>query len=190
MVHVTDLTDRRPATLMDQPYLARRKLDRSISPFFRHQLGSSPSAADELAALTNLKFNVVNHRSERDMAQRKRVPGFNIRFFTRHYCVPYVQPDRRENVTFLSVNIMKQRDTSGAIWIIFNCRNFCHNSVFLPSKVDKTESLLVPPSTLKTGYSTPVVTTTALAQGGQQCTLRRFSADLSKIRHTLETPSG
>src|SRR5262249_23649270 len=145
-----------------------RKFDRSVGSFFRHQLGSSPSATHELAALTNLEFNVVNHRPEGNMTQGKRVPWFNIRSFTRHDGVPYIQPDWRENVTFLSVNIMKQRDTSGAIRIIFDCRNFCGNSVFLPAKVDKTVSLLVPPSALKTGHSPPVVATTTLVQRGQQ----------------------
>src|SRR6266849_1470320 len=189
MVHVADLTDCRPTTLLDKPHLSRRKLDRGISSLVGHQLGSRSSTTHELDALANFELNIMNHRPEGDMTQRQGVPRFDVRPFTRHHHISHAQPNRSEDIAFLTGNIMQQSDAVGTIRVIFNCGNLRRHSVLLPTKIDDTIPSFVSPATLKTRHPAAVVPAATLVQGSYQRAGRGGFANLSKVRHTLETPS-
>ena len=111
MLDVADLTNGGAAGELDLALLAGRQLDQGIIAFLRHQLGGSTGASDELAALALLQLDIVDHRAERNVAQRERVARLDVRTLAGHDGVAHLQAHRRNDVAFLAVGVVEQRDS-------------------------------------------------------------------------------
>src|SRR5437773_5764934 len=100
MVEVTHLTDGRIAFQMNHSRLARRKFDLSVAGLLGEKLRRHSRGASQLSALSRPKLYVMNHRAQRDVAQRKGVAHEDIGAVARDYCSAYRQPVRTQNVAF------------------------------------------------------------------------------------------
>src|SRR5262249_7501148 len=72
VVDIADLAKCGHAFQMYATNLARRHPDLRVVASFRHQLRRGAGRADELSAAPSMKFDVVNLRADRDVAERQR----------------------------------------------------------------------------------------------------------------------
>ena len=121
----------------------RRQLDNAVVTFTRSQLCEVTSRANQEGALSWTKLDVVDNRTDRDILQRKRVTYFRSGFSARHQLVANFQSIGSDNVTFFTISVKQESDTSRAVRIILNRLYDCWNTIFLTFEVDETELSLV-----------------------------------------------
>src|SRR3712207_9258543 len=85
----------------------------------------------------------MNYGTYRDTSQRKRITNLRSSFCTRHQCSTYLQSVRSNNVTFFTISVEKQSDTSRSVWIILDTLYYSWNTIFLSFEVDQTILLLM-----------------------------------------------
>ncbi len=71
VIKVANLTDSGTTAHVNTSNLARGKTNLSPVPLFRHQLRRTTSRTDQLSSCPDLQFDVMNRRSERNVAQRQ-----------------------------------------------------------------------------------------------------------------------
>src|ERR1043166_4922272 len=101
VIDVADLTDRSKTRFVDSANFARRKFDQRVTGFPVAQRGLLPGAAGDLAAAAWGDFNVMNARSQRDNAERQRIPEIGRRLVPRHHFCADRQSIRGEDVAHL-----------------------------------------------------------------------------------------
>jgi hypothetical protein len=120
MFQVTHLANGRVTILENQADFTRGKFNMGIFPLFGDQLTIRPCTSDDLSSLSQFQLDVVNQCTRRNISEGKGIPGFDIRCGTRNYPVPCLQLGRREDIPFLSVDIVEQGNPSGSIGIVLN----------------------------------------------------------------------
>src|SRR5258708_3675914 len=108
VIEVADLADRGVALDVHPPHLARGQLDLRPAAVARHQLRAGAGAAHHLAALAELELDVVDHRAERDEAQRQGVADVDLGLLARHHLRPDRQAVGPDDVALLAVGGMQQ----------------------------------------------------------------------------------
>ena len=83
MVEIADLPDSRAAVDVNLANFARRHSDCRVIAFFSHELSRRARTANELPALADFHFDVVNHCADRNIFERQSVARLNIGFGTR-----------------------------------------------------------------------------------------------------------
>ena len=102
----------------------------------------------------------MNHCTDRNILQRKSITNFGSSFRSGHQFAADFKSIRSNDITFFSISIIQQRNTSRAIRIIFNCFYDCWNSIFLSFEINKTEFSLVATAQITHSPLTDIVTTT------------------------------
>src|SRR6266516_1406304 len=104
---IADFADRGEALAPHHPHLRRAEAQRDVVALFGHDLGARSRAAAQLAAARDLQLDVVYRRAQRNLEQRHRVAGANVRTGPRDHRVADVQPFGREDVALLPVRGMQ-----------------------------------------------------------------------------------
>src|SRR5258705_13452902 len=125
---VASLPDRGEAFAATLPHLRRAGAQRDVVPLFRHDLRARPRAAAQLAAARDLQLDVVYRRAQRNLEQRHRVAGANVRTGPRDHRVADVQALRRQDVALLAVAVVQQHDARGPVGIVLDPRDARRNA--------------------------------------------------------------
>src|SRR5690242_4039303 len=90
----------------------------AYSPSFA--INCAAGAPHHLPALPGAQLDVVDHRAEGDRAQRQAVTRADVRLGSRHHAIADAQPDRREDVALLAVDVVEERQARRAVRIVLD----------------------------------------------------------------------
>ena len=157
VVEIAYLPDRCVAFLAHDPHLTRRKLQLDVIALLGHDLRIRASGSNNLPALTVDHLDIVNGRSQRNALQRQRVAGLDIRLRTGFQLIAHLQPMRRQDVPFLTISVVQQGNTRGAVRIILDRRHLRRDIELVPFEIDLPVRTLVPATLVPDGHSAFVV---------------------------------
>src|SRR3954469_16309010 len=152
-----------PADALDEPHLAGREPERREPPLLGHQLDAGAGRAGHLGARAGLQLHGVDHGADRDVPQRQRVAGADVRALARHQAVADAHAGRREDVALLAVRVVEQGDTRAAVRVVLDRRDLRRHAVLVPAEVDDAVPPLVPAALVASGDLAGVVPAGLLA---------------------------
>jgi len=187
---VADLTDRRSALEMDHAHLAGRQAEGGVVAFLRHDLRRSAGGAGDLPPAAFGELDVVHHRTNRDVPQRKRATHPDIGARTGFDHGAHAQLVRRQDVALIAVRIDDQSDAGVAVGVVLDGAHPARHAVLVALEVDDPVPALVA-APLMPGGDAAVVVPSALAlhRTGERL-LRLGLGDLVKGRRGREPASG
>ena len=168
MVGIGQLPDAGPAVEQDAPHLPRRQANQHIVALPRQHLRAGAGSPHQLSSSTWRQFEVVNHRASGDIPQRQGVSGADFGIRAGLHLVAYRKVHRRQDIGFFAVGVVQQRDTGGAVRVVFNGLYGSRHAVLAPLEVN---SPVHPPRTAAAmvgGDASLVVAAAPLGQGFQQ----------------------
>src|SRR5260370_11010312 len=115
VVNIADLTNGSHAEDVHPALLTRRQTHLGVVALFRHQLRASSGSAHHLAAATLRQLDVVNHGTSWNILQRQCIARLDVRLRPSYHLVANLQPQRSQNITLLTIQIVQQRNTSRTI---------------------------------------------------------------------------
>src|SRR6266550_490590 len=178
---VPDFPDRREALAPHHPHLRRAEAERDVVAFLRDDLHAGPGAAAQLPTAADLQLDIVDRRAERDFEQRHGVADADIRARTRHDVVADVQALRRQDVAFLAVRVVQQRDARRPVRIVFDRRHARRDGELVAPEVDAPVLPLVPAAHIPARDVALVVAPTRPPQRLEQCLLRLRLGDFGEV---------
>src|SRR5579885_1349464 len=144
VLDVADLADGRVADDGDAPHLARRHANLRVVAFLRPQLREAASRANQLPALARSQLDVVNLRPQRDVPNRQRVSGQDVRVGAAHDRLADLDPGGRDDVALLAVEVGDERDVRRAVRVVLDLRDAPRNSRLVALEVNDAVEALVP----------------------------------------------
>src|SRR5688572_19761895 len=106
VIQISNLPHGRVASLTDQADLARGHAHLCKVAFLGEQLCSTTGGTYHLTTATFFDLDVVDHGTDRDIRDRKRVPRANLGARSGHNCIANLEIGRRHNVTLLTVSVV------------------------------------------------------------------------------------
>ena len=97
---------------------------------------------------------------------------------------------RGEDVALLAIEVVQQRDATGAVRVVLDRRDLGRNAVLVPLEVDDAVLLLVTAAAVARRLAAVVVAAAGAVLGRQQRLLGRRRRDLGEIRDGLEPTAG
>src|SRR5690348_3586819 len=182
MIEIAHLANRRDAVEMNAALLARRQADDGVIAFLRHQLRRGSRAADDLPAAALMQFDIVDDSAGWDTADRQRIAHADVRLRAAHHPVADLQAVRREDVAFLAVHVMQQRDARRAVGVILNREDLRRNAELVALEINDTIALLHPAATMPGRDMTLIVAARAAVLLRDQRALRAGAGNLVKGR--------
>jgi hypothetical protein len=189
MLEIAHLTDRGIAVLDDESNFAGWEFDMSILSFLGHQLTRSACASHDLPTLSDLQFDIVDQRAGRYVSKGESIPRLDVSRRACHHLVSYPELIRSQNITFLSIRIVKQRNPGGPIRIILNGNHVGRDLSFVAFEIDDPIPFLVASPSVPGRDPAIAVPSSTLLQRQEEAPLRGDGGDLSKRRDRLK-PSG
>src|SRR6266700_1218275 len=133
MVKVADLANRGHALHGEFAYFAGRQLDQRDFAFLAQELRRTARRANHLTAAPGIQLEVVHHRARRDVFELQRIARKNVRAFAGGNRGADFEADGMNDVTFLAISVVQQRQIRAAVRVVFNGRHFRgHASLFAP----------------------------------------------------------
>ena len=114
------------------------------------QLRRATGGADDLTALARLELDVVDQGANRDVGDGQAIASANLGARSGHQRVADLEVDRCQDVALLSVGIVKQRQTRGAVRVVLDGRHDGRNAVLLAAKVQNAHLAPVPAAAVTT----------------------------------------
>src|SRR6266436_4256399 len=105
VLDIPNLSDCGPAFNRHSPYFARRHAQLRVSTLLGQQLSEGSGSARHLPAFAGTHFNIVNLRTQRDVANRQSISGKNVRVLSAGDRLSHFQAGRSDNITLLAVDI-------------------------------------------------------------------------------------
>jgi hypothetical protein len=164
VLSVTNFTNGGAASVMHHAHFAGWQSERHIVSFLSHHLSGGPSGTDNLSALSWLEFDVVNQRTKRDVLQHETVARQNVGPFSATNLSSHSYTLWCENVSLLTIGVLKQGDAARSVWIVFDRSYRRVHRVFLSLKVDDSILSLASAALVEARDSAVVVTSAALLQ--------------------------
>jgi hypothetical protein len=164
MFQIPDLPNGSPADQCDHSHLAGGQAQLGIFPFLCHELGVTPGTPHHLAALSGIKFNIVDMRSEGNVLKREGIADSYLRLFARNNFIADSQANRGQDIFFFSIYIMKEGDICGAIGIILDRCYFGGDAVLVPLEVDYAIKPAVAATPVPTRNPPQTVSSSGLSQ--------------------------
>src|ERR1022692_1717004 len=186
VLDIPDLPDSRAAFREDHSLLTGGQLEQRHLAFFRHQLGLRSRAARKLRAAAGLHFNRVDDTAHGNVLEWKCVTGLDIGIRSRFDLVADLQTFGSKDVALEAVGIVNQRKVGRAIRIVFQSGDRAGNAVVIASKIDQTQTTLMPTAAMARGHPAVVVTTTRMGQRREQTFLRLFFGERGKVGYLHE----
>src|SRR5262249_38153504 len=189
IVGVAQGPDGRPALNAYLTNLARRQRDRRPVALAGHQPRRPTGRTDQLAARAGNHLDVVNLHPDRHVRELHRVAQFRLDVLPALDRRPGLQPRRREDVPWLAIRILHQRDITVSIWIVLDRLNPPRHAILVPLEIDHALKPLVPAAADPRRGDPLVVPPARLRQRLQE----RFRwppplvADLREVADTTET---
>src|SRR5690242_15278459 len=76
------------------------------------------------------KLNVVNKCSNGNFRARQRVAELKLDILSCYYSISHFEPFTSQNVAFLAISILDERNRNCPVWIILQSNDFsCHSSL-------------------------------------------------------------
>jgi hypothetical protein len=113
-----------------------------------------------LTAPTDLQLYIVDSRTERHIAQRKRVARLDIGFARRKHGISNREANRPQNVAFFTVYIVQKSNARTAVWIVFNAGYFCRHAQLVSAEINHAETAFMSTTAETRGDPTKMVPTT------------------------------
>src|SRR3989338_6697035 len=121
--------------------LSRRKTNGGIRSFNRHKLSKRSGSAYNLPTLSWLQLNVINFHAYWDVFEFKTISCLNFSFLQRRNDrVSYSKSNGGNNITFFSISIMKECQSSTTIWIVFYRSHDSRNIKLIALKIHESDS--------------------------------------------------
>src|SRR6202795_2543728 len=136
VIEVPELADRGHAINAESPHFTRSHLHQGELAFLAQKLRRPARCANHLPALAGKELEIVNHRSRRDMAEPQRVARKNVRALAVLHRHAHLEPHRMQDVAFLSIRVMQQRNPRRTIGIVFDGCDLRRDADFLAAKID------------------------------------------------------
>jgi hypothetical protein len=124
MFGITDLPDAGPAFLMKTPHFTGGQFYQDIVAFLCHQLGRGPCASYKLGSLAYFHLNIMDDRTQWDIAHSQTISCLDIHFVTGLNDITDLYASRRKDISLLTIGIEQQGNIGGTVWIIFNGSHF------------------------------------------------------------------
>src|SRR5450759_1318404 len=159
VIQVAHLADRGIANLEDQAYFTRRQAHLSIVAFFGQQLRCSASGARQLTTFIFLQLNIVDQGANRDIRDWHAVAGADIGSRASNHNIANLKTQGDHNVALHAISVMKQRQTSCADRIVFNCSHGSGDIAFKALKIHDTYILAASTATMADSYSARKIAT-------------------------------
>ena len=187
MLDVSDLADRCAAGYGNETHFAAGHFERCVSALFRHELRGDSRRARDLAAPARLEFDVVYHRTDGDVFERKAVACLDIGIRAAHDRIAHVQAHGREDISLFAVGINEQRDIGTAVGVILDAFDLCGNIVFISLEIDDAVFSSVAAADMAHGDLARIVAAAALAHIFDEASFRLGFRDLFVGMHRHET---
>src|SRR5690606_28910126 len=179
---VTDLTNRGAVTHVHVADLTRRHPQLGVRSFLRDELHAHTRGAGDLGTATGTELNRVDHRADRDVAQRQVVTRLDVSPRAALHLVALLQLVRGDDVALLPVGVVQQRDTGAAVGVVLDVRDLGRNTVLVVTpEVDDPVSALVAATLVPSGDPTAGVTTTTAVERPHQRLLRLRPGELGEV---------
>jgi hypothetical protein len=120
------------------------------------------------------------------VAERQGVPYPDFGVLPILKFVPYFEPSGGKYVAFFAIVVVKERNATVAVWVIFNGCNRGGHSIFVSFEVDDAVALFMTATAVAGGSPAVVVSATC---GMFLCEKRFFGAsggDLTEVRDGLK----
>src|SRR5919197_1343307 len=190
VLEVADLPDGGAAGEAHAAELARGELEQRVVALLRHQLDGRARAAAELAAAALAQLDVVDHGAEGDERERQAVAGFDVGLRPRLDRVADGEPDGRQDVALLAVEVVQEGDARGAVRVVLDGGHPGRHAQLVALEVDQPVEALVAPAAVAEGHAAEVVPPARLAQRRGQGALGPGLGDLGEVGAGLEPAAG
>src|SRR5207302_6235399 len=190
VLEVADLADGGAALDADEALLAPLQLLERVLAFLCHQVRRAAGAPHHLPALAGAELDVVDHRAEGDRTQRQAVTRADVRLGSRHHAIADAQPDRREDVALLAVDVVEERQARRAVRIVLDGSNARGDVLLVAAEVDDPVAPLVAAAAMAQRDAAVVVAPAALADRRHERRLRTIAGDLREIEAAAEAAPG
>src|SRR3989338_8025366 len=163
---------------------SRRKTNSGISTLNSHQLSKCSCPTDNLPPLPRLQLNVINFHADWNMFKLEAIACLNFSFLQRrNYGNSYSKSNRRNNITFFSICIMKKSQPSTTIGVVFYGSYNGWNVKFITFKIHKSDSSSGSTTAVTYSYFS-ICTSTKLFSFNSQLSFRSCLCDIRKIINT------
>src|SRR4051794_33125694 len=182
LLGVAHLADRGAAAHVDVADLARRHAQLGQPALTGDQLHAGAGGARDLGAATGTELDGVDHRADRDVAQRQVVAGLDVGRGAALHGVALLELGRRDDVALLAVGEVQQCDPRGAVRVVLDVRDLGRHAVLVrPTEVDQTVGTLVAATLVAGGDLAVDVASTAAVQWPDQRLLGMVAGDLGEV---------
>ena len=178
MVDVRHDTHRSAASYEYHTSLARRQLDDGEFAFTSQQLGVGTGRTGHSGPLTGVEFNVVDDRTQGNLAQEERVSDLGSDACAAHDGLAHLESVGCDDVALLTVGVYQECDACGTIGVVLDRFYSCGDAVLRAFEVDVTIHLLVTAADVADRHLAVVVTSTRALLGAEQRFLRFRRRDL------------
>jgi hypothetical protein len=87
----------------------------------------------------------MNQRSQRNIFQRNSIARFNISFITADQNISNIDLRRSDNISFFTITIIEQSDSSRSVGVIFDCGNLGRYISLVTAKIYYSIFTFIPP---------------------------------------------
>jgi hypothetical protein len=151
MLDVADLPNRGSTIEVNLSNFSGGQADLPPVAFLGHQLSTVASRTNHLSAASYVKTNVVNGRTERNVAEGKTVTRLDVSLTRRHDGVANLQTNGPQNVPLFAISVVQQNDACATVWIVFDACDLRWHANLVAAKIDGTKAPLVPTATESRG---------------------------------------
>ena len=190
MVGVADGADGRLRVQRQLAHFTRGQTDGRKAVFLRHELRAHAGGTNQLTAAAGLELQVVDQRADRDVRQRQRVAGLDVRVLRGHHGVAHIQAQRSQDVTLLAVGVEQQGDERAAVRVVLNRGNLRRNFQLVALEINHAVLDLVAAALMTDGDLALLVAAGVLLEVFHQALLRRLLGDFLIGQNRHKAPGG
>src|SRR5512146_1886583 len=176
---VADFADGRAAIDVHLADFARAQTQLRIAAFAGQQLHCSACRTRQLRTLAGQHLDRVDSGTDRDVAQRQRIAGFDRRFRAAHQLCTGGNALGRQDVAAFAVCIHQQCQVCATVRVILQTLDRGRDIVLVALEIDETVMFLVPAAHMTGGDVAVMVTSRGSGLFLQQ---RRFGLALVQLR--------
>ena len=190
VITISNLADGAEATIIKAADFAGRHFHQRPAAIAVGKDGKLARCTSDFATVAGDEFDVVNRCAERHSAQWHRVASLGSNVGTSDDRGPNFQAERGEDVRFLAIFVLDERNTASTVRIIFDPDDRCRSIVFPTLEIDEAIVALVTTTDVAGGDATGVVAATAALERGEEALFRLAFGNLVEGRQILVASGG